>query len=66
MKLYKEGVNSDVLKYSFGNWVTNQWNYLPEENNANSINMCKNRLDLYTKELNWESNENFSLRHLLW
>ena len=41
-------MNRDVLKYSFGNSVIDQWNNLPEEViNANSINMFKNRLDKY-------------------
>ena len=48
MKLYKERVNRDVLKYSFGNRVIGQWNNLPEEViNATSINMFKSRLNKY-------------------
>jgi hypothetical protein len=48
MKLYKDRVNKDVLKYSFGNRVIDQWNNLPEMViNATSINMFKNRLDTF-------------------
>ena len=50
MKLYKNRVNRDVLKYSFANRVTEQWNRLPEEViSANSINSFKNRVDKYLK-----------------
>ena len=49
MKLYKERVNKDVLKYSFGNRVTDHWNNLTEEViNATSINMFKNRFNKYS------------------
>ena len=48
MKLYKDRVNRDVLKYSFGDRVIDQWNYLPEEViNATSRNMFENRLNKY-------------------
>ena len=30
-KLYKDWVNKDVLKFSFGHRVIDQWNNLPEE-----------------------------------
>ena len=47
-KLYKARVNKDVLKYSFGNRVVDQWNMLLEEViRAISINSFKNRLDNY-------------------
>lgn len=48
MKLYKERVYKDVLKYSFGNRTIDQWNKLPENViNATSINMFKNRIDKF-------------------
>ena len=48
MKLYKERVNREVLKDSFGNRVIGQWNNLPEEViNATSMNMFKSRLNKY-------------------
>ena len=48
IKLYQERVNRDVLKYSFGNRVIDQWNNLPEEViNATSINMFQNRSNKY-------------------
>jgi hypothetical protein len=51
MKLYKERVNMDVLKFSFGNRVIDQWNKLPEEViNTNSINSFKNRIDNYIRK----------------
>jgi len=31
MKLYKEGFNKDVLKFSFANRVIDKWNALPED-----------------------------------
>jgi len=31
LKLYKDRVNRDVLKYSFANRVIEQWNTLPEK-----------------------------------
>ncbi len=50
MKLYKDRVNRDVLKYSFANRVIEQWNRLPEEViSANSINSFKNKVDKYLK-----------------
>jgi hypothetical protein len=52
MKLYKERVNRDVLKYSFANRVIEQWNKLPEDViSANSINSFKNKLDKCLKEI---------------
>jgi hypothetical protein len=51
LKLYKERVNKDVLKFSFGNRVIDQWNNLPEEViNTNSINSFKNRIDNYIRK----------------
>jgi hypothetical protein len=51
MKLYKERVNKDVLKYSFGNRVVDLWNSLPEEViNSNSINSFKNRLEKHLRK----------------
>jgi hypothetical protein len=48
MKIYKKRVHKDILKFSFGNRVVNQWNNLPEEViRANSINAFKNRIDKY-------------------
>ena len=47
MKLYKDRVNSDVLKYSFANRGIE----LPEEViSANSINTFKNKVDKYLKK----------------
>ena len=43
MKLYKERVNRDVLKYSFENRVIDRWNNSPAEViNVNSINIFRN------------------------
>ena len=51
MKLYKNRVNSDVLKYSFANRVIEHWNKLPENViNVNSINSFKNKVDKYLSE----------------
>jgi hypothetical protein len=51
MKLHKDRVNRDVLKYSFANRVIEQWNRLPEEVvSANGINTFKNKLDKYLKK----------------
>ena len=51
MKLYKDRVNRDVLKYSFANRVIEQWNRLPEEVvSANGINTFKNKLNKYLKK----------------
>jgi hypothetical protein len=50
MKLYKERVNKNVLKFSFGNRIIDKWNKLPEEViNVNCINTFKNRLDTYLR-----------------
>jgi hypothetical protein len=50
LKLYKDRVNKDVLKYSFANRVVEKWNKLPEKViNANSINSFKNNLDKFLK-----------------
>ena len=52
MKLYKNRVNSDVLKYSFANRVIEHWNKLPENViNVNSINSFKNKVDKYLSEI---------------
>ena len=65
MNLYKERVYRDVLKYSFGNRVIDQWNSLPESViNANSIHMFKNRLDIFFSLL-WESKEHQLISVLL-
>jgi hypothetical protein len=46
MKLYKERVNRDVLKFSFANRVIEHWNKLPDSVvNVNSVNTFKNKLD---------------------
>jgi len=51
MKLYKDRVNRDVLKYSFVNTVIEQWNKLPEKViSASSINSFKNKIDKYLTE----------------
>ena len=50
MKLYKDRVNRDVLKFSFANRVIEQWNKLPETVvNVNSVNTFKNKLDTFLK-----------------
>jgi hypothetical protein len=55
-KLYKERVNKDVLKFSFGNRVVDQWNTLPDEViKATSINSFKNRIDNYLSNNSGES-----------
>jgi hypothetical protein len=42
LKLYKQGCNKDVLKFSFGNRVVSKWNKLPfEVVNSKSINAFK-------------------------
>ena len=56
MKLYKDRVNWDVLKFSFANRVIEQWIKLPETVvNVNSVNTFKYKLDkfLKAKEGNW-------------
>jgi hypothetical protein len=51
MKLYKDRVNRDVLKYSFANRVIEQWNKLPEKViSASSINSFKTKIDKYLRE----------------
>jgi len=51
MKLYKDRVNRDVLKYSFANRVIEQWNTLPEKViSASSINSLQNKIDKYSRE----------------
>ena len=56
LKLYKERVNKDVLKFSFGNRVIDQWNSLSEDIiNTNSINSFKNRIDNYIRNKLGES-----------
>jgi hypothetical protein len=50
LKLYKERCNKDVLKFSFGNRVVNNWNKLPNEVvNSKSINAFKANLDKFLK-----------------
>ena len=50
MKLYKDRVNRDVLKFCFANIVIEQWNKLPETVvNVNSVNTFKNKLDTFLK-----------------
>ena len=51
IKLYKDRVNRDVLKYSFANRVIKQWNKLPEKViSASSINSFKTKIDKYLRE----------------
>ena len=48
MKLYKDKVNKDVLKFSFANRIIVHWNNLPDKVvNVNSINSFKNGLDKF-------------------
>ena len=48
LELFKERVNKDVLKFSFGNRVMENWNKLPEEViNSYSINSFKNKIGKY-------------------
>ena len=50
LKLYKEGCNKDVLKFSFGNRVVNNWNKLPiQVVNSTSINAFKANWDKYSR-----------------
>ena len=50
MKLYKDGVNRDVSKFSFANRVLEQWNKLLEiVINVGSVNIFKNKLDKFLK-----------------
>jgi len=49
MKLYKDIVNRDVLKYSFANWAIEQWNKLLEKV-ISSINSFKNKIYKYLRE----------------
>jgi ribonucleases P/MRP protein subunit RPP40 len=50
IKLCKEGVRKDILKFSFAN-VIEQWNKLPEEVIiATSINGFKNNVDKFLKK----------------
>ena len=46
--LVKEKCRLDMRKYSFSQWVINEWNKLPNDCvNASSVNMFKNRIDRY-------------------
>ena len=46
LKLYKQRVNKDVFKFSFGHRVIDDWNKLPEEVvNATGTNSFKTKLD---------------------
>ena len=46
--LVKEQCRLDMRKYSFSQWVINEWNKLPNDCvNASSVNMFKNRIDRY-------------------
>ena len=47
MKLYKDRVNRDILKFSFANRVIEQWNKLPET--VVNVNTFKNKLDKLLK-----------------
>ena len=50
LKLYKKRVNKDVLKFSFGHRVIEEWNKLPEEViNAEGINAFKTKIDKYLR-----------------
>ncbi len=51
LKLYKERVNTDILKFSFANRVIDIWNKLPEDAiKAKSINSFKGKLDKFLKK----------------
>ena len=46
--LVKEQCRLNMRKYSFSQRVINQWNKLPNDCvNASSLNMFKNRIDIY-------------------
>ena len=46
--LIKEQCRLDISKYSFSQRVINEWNKLPNDCvNASSVNMFKNRIDIY-------------------
>ena len=46
MKLYKDRLNKDVLKFRFANRIFDQWSKLPERViSANSINCFKNNFE---------------------
>ena len=46
--LVKEQGRLDMRKYSFSQRVINDWNKLPNDCvNASSVNMFKNRIDIY-------------------
>ena len=50
LKLYKERVNTDMLKFSFGNRIINKWNRLPDEVvKVTGINAFKTKLDRYLR-----------------
>ena len=50
MTLYKERFNRDILKFSFGNRVIEEWNRLPEEVvSAEGINSFKGKLDKFLR-----------------
>jgi len=51
LKLYKQRVNKDVLKFSFGHRVVDEWNKLPEEVvNATGINNSfKTKVDKFLR-----------------
>ena len=59
MKLYKDRVNRDVLKFSFADRVLEQWNKLPETVvNVSSVITFKNKLDKFIKAI--EGNNEFN------
>ena len=46
--LVKEQCSLDMRKYSFSQWVINEWNKLPNDCvNTSSVNMFKNIIDRY-------------------
>ena len=52
MKVYKDNVNSDVLKDSFANRILEQWNRLTEKViSAKCINLFKNKVHKYLRVL---------------
>ena len=45
--LVKEQCRLGMRKYSFSQRVINEWNKFPNRGNASSVNMLKNRIDIY-------------------
>jgi len=51
-KLFKNRVRLDIAKYSFGNWVCDQWNKFPAAIvSSQGINTFKSMLEKYLRNM---------------